>query len=162
MSRWAIWPSRCVMYLRLRYWLLMNFQADRLHALLHDGLETTRLAEMDLDRRFALLSVSLSSRIQPTAAIPSATALSSYLPPTLSRPPPTTDPHALLRAMSRVDAARPQTKVGDAARRASREVQRVQDTSNGMAERRLTGVLPPTPRKPPGTPRRATTPGRGR
>ncbi|PSS32065.1 hypothetical protein PHLCEN_2v2172 [Hermanssonia centrifuga] len=68
----------------------------------------------------------------------------------------------LLRAMSRVDAERPQAQVGDAARRAAREVQRAHEAPGGMAERRLTGVPPPTPRKPPGTPRRATTPGKGR
>ena len=60
--------------------------------------------------------------------------------------------------MSRLDASRPQTQVGDAARRAAREVQRALDAP----ERRLTGVPPPTPRKPPGTPRRPTTPARGR
>ncbi|EKM58573.1 uncharacterized protein PHACADRAFT_171852 [Phanerochaete carnosa HHB-10118-sp] len=138
--------------------------ADWVRTLAHSALESTRLAEADLNQRFSLLSIALSSRIHPgTLSFASTSpALSSYLPPTSSRPPSTTDPQALLRAMSRVDAERPQTQVGDAARRAARELQRVQDSSNGMTERRLTGVPPPTPRKPPGTPRRAATPGKGR
>lgn len=140
-------------------------QVDHLHSISHSALETTRTAESDLDRRFALLNLSLASRSQPThyALTTTTTALSSYLPPSSNRPPSTTDPQDLLRALSRVDATRPQTQVGDAARRAAREVQRVADANGGMsAERRLTGVPPPTPRKPPGTPRRGTTPGKGR
>lgn len=121
------------------------------------------MAEADLDRRFARLSILLASRSQslPSALSQSATALSSYLPTSLSRPPATTDPQDLLRALSRADAERPQSQVGDAARRAAREVQRAHDAGGGLSERRLT-VAPPTPRKPPGTPRRANTPGRAR
>ena len=138
-------------------------QMDRLHTFANSALQTTRVSEADLDRRFAMLSISLSSRSQPglSSARPDATSLSSYVPPTHPRPP-ATDPQDLLRALSRIDADRPQAQVGDAALRAVREVQRATDASAGMAERRLTGVPPPTPRKPPGTPRRATTPGKGR
>ncbi|KDQ52709.1 hypothetical protein JAAARDRAFT_162538 [Jaapia argillacea MUCL 33604] len=142
---------------------------DHLHALVDCSLRTTHLSEEDLDRRFALLSLSLATRSQP---IPSSSlsstpgTLSSYLPPSTnpSRVAPPTDPQDLLRALSRIDAERPQAKVGDAARRAVREVQRVNEASaaGGVVDRRLTGVPPPTPRKLPGTPRRATTPGRGR
>ncbi|KAH8074803.1 Mis12-Mtw1 protein family-domain-containing protein [Cristinia sonorae] len=141
----------------------LGFMVDNLHMISHSVLEMTRTAESDLDRRFALLNLSLSSRSQPPpfAHSPATTPLSSYLPPSGNRVPSTTDPQDLLRALSRVDAERPQTQVGDAARRAAREVQRVADANGGM-ERRLTGVPPPTPRKPPGTPRRGTTPGKGR
>ncbi|KAI0789954.1 Mis12-Mtw1 protein family-domain-containing protein [Abortiporus biennis] len=142
----------------------LELTADRLLSFAHSALQTTRMTEADLDRRFTQLHLSISSRSTPlpTSFSPSTTALSSYVPVSLSRPPPTTDPQDLLRALSRVDAERPQTQVGDAARRAVREVQRVHDTIGGMSERRLTGVPPPTPRKPPGTPRRGTTPGKGR
>ncbi|KAI0925492.1 hypothetical protein AcV5_008214 [Taiwanofungus camphoratus] len=142
----------------------LEYTIDRLHSITNCALETTRISEIDLDRRFALLNISLATRSQPVpTSIPStSTALSSYLPPSLSRPPPTTDPQDLLRTLSRIDAQRPQTQVGDAARRAVREVQRANDASSGVGERRLTEVAPPTPRKPPGTPRRATTPGKGR
>lgn len=126
----------------------------------HSALETTLLAETDLDRRFAALNISILSRSR--SGPPSSSVLSAYLPPSITRPPQTTDPQDLLGAMSRLDADRPQTQVGDAARRAAKEVQRAQDARGGIAERRLTGVPPPTPRKPPGTPRRATTPARGR
>ncbi len=137
-------------------------QMDRLHTFTNSALQTTRVAEANLDRRFALLNISLASRSQPAppSAHPDPSALSSYIIPTQPRPP-ATDPQDLFRALSRIDVERPQTQIGDAARRAMREVQRAADSSAG--ERRLTGgVPPPTPRKPPGTPRRATTPGRGR
>lgn len=141
----------------------LEYSMDRLHTIANSTLHTTRMSEMDLDRRFALLNISLASRSAPPASLPSSSAsLSFYLPPSLTRPAPTTDPQDLLRALSRIDAQRPQAQVGDAARRAAREVQRATDASAGVAERRLTGVPPPTPRKPPGTPRRATTPGKGR
>ena len=144
----------------IRYTSHFQAQMDRLHTFANSALQTTRVAEADLDRRFALLNISLASRSQPPTQ-PDPTALSSYIPPSRPRPP-ATDPQDLLRALSRIDADRPQTQVGDAARRAVREVQRAADATAGMAERRLTGVPPPTPRKPPGTPRRATTPGKGR
>ncbi|KAI0342616.1 hypothetical protein BDW22DRAFT_1330457 [Trametopsis cervina] len=143
----------------------LGYTADRLHAVAHSALKTTRIAETDLDRRFALLNVSLASRSHTLMPAPSPGALSSYLPPMVARPPPTTDPQDLLRALSRMDLRRPQAQVGDAAKRAAREVQRAEDawgaggTGTGV-ERKLTDVPPPTPRKPPGTPRRGATPGR--
>ncbi|KZT00942.1 uncharacterized protein LAESUDRAFT_664952 [Laetiporus sulphureus 93-53] len=138
----------------------LEFTMDRLHTVANSALETTHLTEADLDRRFAMLNLSSRTQLGPSTA-PPVGALSLYFPPSRSRPPPTTDPQDLLRALTRVDAERPQAQVGDAARRAVREVQRAVDAP-GVAERRLTGVPPPTPRKPPGTPRRAVTPGRGR
>ncbi|EIW57165.1 uncharacterized protein TRAVEDRAFT_149392 [Trametes versicolor FP-101664 SS1] len=141
----------------------LEYTMDRVHNFANAALQTTRVAEADLDRRFALLNISLASRSQPTASASQTdpTSLSSYIPPTHPRPP-ATDPQDIFRALSRIDAERPLTEVGDAARRAIREVQRATDASVGMAERRLTGVPPPTPRKPPGTPRRGNTPGKGR
>ncbi|KAF8072295.1 Mis12-Mtw1 protein family-domain-containing protein [Lyophyllum atratum] len=70
----------------------------------------------------------------------------------------------LLRALARVDAARPPAQVGDAARRAVREAQRVGESGVGVVGgRRVTGVpVGLTPRKMPGTPRRGTTPSRER
>ena len=75
------------------------------------------------------------------------------------------DPQDLIRAISRTDASRPVGQIGDAARRAVRDVQRVRESQahqDGtllvMSERKLTEV-PPIPRKPPGTPKRPTTPG---
>ncbi|KAJ3484487.1 hypothetical protein NLI96_g5606 [Meripilus lineatus] len=123
----------------------LELTTDRLHGLSQSALETTWMAQADLDRRFALLHGTLASRSQPILPAPptSTVLLSSFLPVATSRTH-STDPQDLLP------------------RRAAREVQRAKDASVGLAERRLTGVLPPTPRKPPGTPRRATTPGRGR
>ncbi|KAI0819262.1 Mis12-Mtw1 protein family-domain-containing protein [Trametes gibbosa] len=141
----------------------LEYTVDRVHTFANAALQTTRVAEADLDQRFALLNISLSSRSQPAppAAQTDPTSLSSYIPPMHPRHT-ATDPQDLIRALSRIDAERPPAQVGDAALRALREVQRATDASTGLAERRLTGVPPPTPRKPPGTPRRATTPGKGR
>ena len=143
--------------------IILFGQADRVHGLSHSALQTTRMAEADLDRRFARLSILLASRSQslPSTLGQSSTSLSSYLPTSLSRPPPTTDPQDLLRALSRADAERPQSQVGDAAWRAAREAQRARD-NGGISERRLTVATPLTPRKPPGTHRRVNTPGRPR
>ncbi|THV08224.1 hypothetical protein K435DRAFT_832771 [Dendrothele bispora CBS 962.96] len=85
-------------------------------------------------------------------------------------------PLTLFRALARVDSERPpaQIGIGDAARRAAREVQRMEQEGTtgasggammgGGEGRRLTGVppLPTTPRRVPGTPRRGNTPGRDR
>lgn len=89
----------------------------------------------------------------------------------------------LMRALSRIDTARPPSKIGDTVRRAAREVQRIGESGGRVGDRRLTAVYPPgilsggggpnnapsggsgmmmTPRKVPGTPRRHTTPGRDR
>jgi len=75
------------------------------------------------------------------------------------------DPQDLLRALSRLDAERPPSQVGDQARRAVREVQRVNERG-GVGERRLTMTgtgtgLGATPRKGVSTPRRGT-PGKER
>ena len=50
---------------------------------------------------------------------------------------------------------------GREARRAAKDVQRIDDGHGGETQRRLTDV-PPTPRKPPSTPKRPGTPGTGR
>jgi kinetochore protein Mis13/DSN1 len=141
----------------------LEFEIDSIHAFVNSALQCTNVAESNLNHRFSLLSFALASRSQlapPVLHAASSTDSASYMPSSLMRPEPTTDPHELLRALSRLDAERPPAQVGDAARRAVRQVQRANET--GLAERRLTGVSPPTPRKLPGTPRRPTTPGRDR
>ena len=126
------------------------------------------VVETDLNRRFAILSLKLQARSGAASGLTSTSgqaSLSSYLPQH-TRPPASAaaavDVQDVFRALSRVDMARKPAQVGDAARRAAREVQRAQEGGHAFGERRLTGVAPPTPRKPPGTPRRATTPARGR
>ncbi|KII85269.1 hypothetical protein PLICRDRAFT_146108 [Plicaturopsis crispa FD-325 SS-3] len=135
----------------------LQFKVDHLQSFIHTAIQATSVAEADLDQRFAQLSLTLTSRSHlHSSSAPDPTSLSSYLAPTH----PTTDPQDLLRALSRVDAARPPVQMGNAARRAAREVQRANEQGGG--ERRLTGVPPPTPRKAPGTPRRGATPGKDR
>jgi kinetochore protein Mis13/DSN1 len=143
-------------------------QIDSLHASLNTALQTTNAVTDDLDARFSLLSLSLSSRSQSLPAFSSAllsnpSTLSNptlYRTTSLSHPHP--DPQDLLRALSRIDVERPPAQIGDEARRAVREVQRVNEGGR-VGERRLTitggAGVGATPRK--GTPRRAT-PGKER
>jgi len=138
----------------------LEFKVDSLHSYLNSALQTTNAASDDLDSRFSLLSLSLASRSQSLP--PSSTHLAH---PTLYRtsslPQQTQDPQDLLRALSRLDAERPPAQVGDQARRAVREVQRVHE-GGGIGERRLTNTgLGATPRKGMSTPRRGT-PGKER
>lgn len=133
-------------------------QTDDLHALVNTAIQTASVAETDLNKRFDHLSYILDARTQhptrprPPSALPSP-PLSTYLPP---RHPDPLESRDLLRALARVDSARPPAQVGMAASRAAREVLRAQDAP--ASERRITPVAPPTPR----TPRRPGTPGRGR
>ena len=122
-----------------------------------EALECMRTVEDELDRRFADLNIAITS----THVLPPIP--NEALPPRLfhiphgPKPHPImTDPQDVLRALSRLDMQRPPAQVGDSARRAAREAQRANESSN--VERKLTGV-PNTPRKAPGTPRRGT-PGR--
>jgi len=135
---------------------MLHAQTEDLHALVNTALQTTSVAETDLNRRFAYLSHILDARTQhptrPPTSLPSP-PLSTYLPP---RPADPSESRDLLRALARVDAARPPAQVGVAASRAAREVLRAQDAP--ASERRIPPVAPPTPR----TPRRPGTPGRGR
>lgn len=142
----------------------LEFNLDRLHAFANTAKSTTLIAERALDQRFALLSATLTARSNPfptTVIDPDvgsgAQLLSTYVPrPGLGQP----DPLELMRALSRIDLDRPPAQVGDAARRARREVQRVEESGLGaIGERRLTSLpSSQTPRKTPGTPRRGGTP----
>ncbi|KIM80325.1 hypothetical protein PILCRDRAFT_822455 [Piloderma croceum F 1598] len=151
----------------------LEFKVDSLHSYLNSALQTTNAASDDLDARFSLLSLSLAARSQSFLPSLSTTHTSNPLAhPTLYRtsslPNPNLqarDPQDLLRALSRLDAERPPAQVGDQARRAVREVQRVNE-GGGVGERRLTLTsattgVGATPRKAVGTPRRGT-PGKER
>ena len=139
----------------------LRFKVDNLYSYVNSAVQATDMAEAELDYRFSLLSLALSARshsLPPTSS--SSSTLGSYLPRTqrgLSHPPGES-PRDILRALSRIDKERPPGKIGDAARKAVREVQRVQVVgSGGVGDRRITEVWPgvgATPRKVPGTPRR--------
>lgn len=132
------------------------FKVDSLFSFVNSAVQTTNVAESELDYRFSLLSLSLSTRSRSLPPSSHSSSLSSHLPlaqRSLGQPPD--DQQNLFRALSRIDMDRPPAKVGDAARRAVREVQRVRE--GGGNERRLTGLpsgVGATPRKIPGTPRR--------
>lgn len=135
------------------------FKVDSLFSFVNSAVQTTNVAESELDYRFSLLSLALSTRSHSLPPTSHSSSLSSHLPlalKSLSQPPPD-DQQDLFRALSRVDMDRPPAKVGDAARRAVREVQRVREGGGSVSERRLTGLpsgVGVTPRKIPGTPRR--------
>ncbi|KAG1750278.1 Mis12-Mtw1 protein family-domain-containing protein [Suillus lakei] len=136
----------------------VHFKVDSLFSFIHSAVQTTNVAESELDYRFTLLSLALSTRSRSLPPSSHSSSLSSHLPiqSGLSQPPPE-DQQDLFRALSRVDMDRPPAKVGDAARRAVREVQRVKEGGGFAGERRLTGLpsgVGATPRKMPGTPRR--------
>ncbi|KAH7884268.1 Mis12-Mtw1 protein family-domain-containing protein [Phlebopus sp. FC_14] len=140
----------------------LEFKLDSLYSYVHSAVQMANTAEAELDHRFSLLSLALSSRSHSLPPPPpsASNTLSSHLP-LLRRGvshPPGESPRDILRALSRIDRERPPGKIGDAARRAVREVQRVQEMgTGGVGERRITGLAPgvgTTPRKVPGTPRR--------
>ncbi|KAI5119965.1 hypothetical protein M0805_004345 [Coniferiporia weirii] len=148
----------------------LQYKEDRLHAAVSVSRQLTQITAAELDHRFSLLSISLVQRTLPPAnpsSLSNPGALSNFVPvtalPSAQHVGP--DPQDLLRAISRTDAARPRSQLGDAARRAAKDVQRANETQAQAAEggltveRKLTDVPPPTPRKPPGTPKRASTPG---
>ncbi|KAH7907674.1 Mis12-Mtw1 protein family-domain-containing protein, partial [Hygrophoropsis aurantiaca] len=135
----------------------VEFKVDSVFSFVNSAVQTTGVAEAELDHRFALLSRALDARTQTRSAPRSPTSLAAHLQRPArgaSQPPLLNDPQELFRALSRVDRERPPGQVGDAARRAVREVQRVQEGGGGIGERRLTELGGATPRKAPGTPRR--------
>jgi kinetochore protein Mis13/DSN1 len=144
----------------------LEFTIDELYSRTSAAKTTTDIAERVLNERFDFLNSNLASRIDPldfgTGASGSQTTqlLSTYVTPGTTRRPGGLDPMDVMRALSRVDEERPPAQVGDAARRAVREVQRAGESGYVGGEKRLTNV-PSTPRKTPGTPRRGNTPGRG-
>lgn len=152
----------------------LSNQEDCLRSSIDAARELVRITSSELDRRFELLSISLSQLSIPSASAASSdkrSSLSNFLPitatPHASNIGP--DPQDLFRAISVVDATRPRSQLDDATRRAARDVQRAResaikggDSSRNLSERRLKDVPPPTPRKAPGTPKRPTTPGASR
>ncbi|KAG2153986.1 Mis12-Mtw1 protein family-domain-containing protein [Suillus clintonianus] len=137
----------------------VHFKVDSLFSFVNSAVQTTNVAESELDYRFSLLSLALSTRSRSLPPSSHSSSLSSHLPLIqggLNQHLPE-DQQDLFRALSRVDMDRPPAKVGDAAWRAVREVQRVKEGGGFVGERRLTGLpsgVGATPRKIPGTPRR--------
>lgn len=121
----------------------------------------------ELDHRFSIMSLSLAQRAIPSGHPPSSSStLSNFIPFTSLPKSQTTrtDPRELLRAISYIDAERPRSQLGEAVRRATNDVRRLDESQAGQSDvtmRKLTDV-PPTPRKAPGTPKRPTTPSAGR
>ena len=144
---------------------LLQFKVDQLYTWASAAKRTVDIGEMSLNERFEVLNANLDAKLHPRV-LPSRTGsgegsganvLSSYVRPSSSTVPGgTVAPLELLRALGRVDKERPPALVGDEARRAAREVQRREESGVGaVGDRRLTvTVVPATPRKPPGTPRR--------
>lgn len=144
----------------------LEFNLDQLFAYVSTARSIANVAEMDLNQRFGIVSAALEARSnvqlgkEKTSTgdgLSGAQVLDTYAP----RPGVgAADPQELLRALARVDRERPPAKIGDAARRAVREVQRAQESGQApYSERRLTFAPPPgTPR----TPRRGGTPKKDR
>ncbi|KAG6837984.1 hypothetical protein H0H93_008378 [Arthromyces matolae] len=140
----------------------VQFKLDHLYVMASQARQTTEVAQLALDQRFAILARALDVRNSAPSSEPGV--LERYVVTGESSKQPTgketneaDEALMLLRALARVDAARPPAQVGDAARRAVREVQRVGEGGIAGGDRRITEV-PATPRKAPGTPRRGATP----
>ncbi|KAF8972269.1 hypothetical protein BDZ97DRAFT_1752852 [Flammula alnicola] len=145
----------------------LEYKVDQIFSFASAARVTTNIAEKALNERFDIISANLTSRMNPfpppgdVASGSSTQLLSTYVAQPNSESAGA-DPLDLMRALSRVDQERPPAQVGDAARRAAREVQRAGENGAGaVGDRRLTGV-PATPKKMPGTPRRGNTPSRDR
>lgn len=175
----------------------VEYELDRLEQYTSSARATVSLAEKFLDQRFAVLSNFLITRSNPpqlapplpapdsgsasstgahtlttyisnsSTILPSSSGSASASSAASSSLRPTAETRMLFRALSRVDTIRPPEKIGDAVRRATREVQRFEESGlPAVGERRITMMpgVPHTPRKAPPTPRRTggTTPGRDR
>ena len=151
----------------------VQFKIDYLYSLASTARTTVDIIEQTIDQRFKVLSLHLNARSNPPPAIHDPGSGSGSTAQILSRyvkkdggTGTAPDPMDVMRALARVDMERPPAMVGDAARRAAREVQRAGESGMGaVGERRLTGVpsgLGMTPRKVPGTPRKGGTPSRER
>lgn len=136
----------------------LPYNLDILRSYVNSAVQMTNIVEAELDHHSLLLSHALRSG--SLSLSDTSTGVLMHLP--LVRRGvshiPGESPRDIFRALSRIDKERPPGEIGDAVRRAVREVQRVQEGAMaGAGERRLTG-LPPgvgaTPRKVPGTPRR--------
>ena len=156
-----------------RFGSTLEFKVDQIYSFISTARATTRIAEKALNQRFDIIASNLKSRLNPhphpstdssSSSGSSTHILTTYITNPQSKATSTgsADSLDLMRALTRVDQERPPGMVGDAALRAVKEVQRVEESGVGaVGERRLTGVSV-TPRKMPGTPRRGNTPGRDR
>jgi len=145
----------------------LEYTLDQIYSWMSAAKATTDIAERVLNEKFDILGANLASRVNPFPSTRNSEGsgsetgqqlLSKYvLRERVKTVGP--DPADLMRALSRVDEERPPAKVGEAARRAAREVQRAGEAGFAGSvggEKKLT-----TPRKmTPGTPRRGNTPGR--
>ncbi|CAK5264216.1 unnamed protein product [Mycena citricolor] len=135
----------------------MRWKLDVLHTNLSGARTAARAAGRLLDERFEMLDGELAARAGVGSRVDGSSASGTALvEPRVAA----AETRSLFRALSRVDSDRPPAQVGDAARKAAREVQRA-TASSGERERRVTlmpGGPPGTPKRP-GTPRRDRTPG---
>jgi kinetochore protein Mis13/DSN1 len=146
-------------------------KVDRAHSALHISQQLTHRTTRHLDKRFEALAGALAARsrstAQPSEVSTIASLVSARVDPGsatgMGAPPDTLD---ILRALARTDVEQPRREVGEAARRAARDVQRASAAGTpgrgvsagagaAIGERRLTAV---TPRAAPATPRRPGTP----
>jgi kinetochore protein Mis13/DSN1 len=131
----------------------VEYKLDRLDRFVNEARTTMRVAEDMLNKRFRLLSANMEKRRGGGSddVDHGVDVVHHYVE---KEKPPGGGLRDLLRSMSRIDSTRHPSKIGDSARRAAREVQRI-----GDGGRRLTAVYANggTPRKAPGTPRRERT-----
>ncbi|KAF8508094.1 Mis12-Mtw1 protein family-domain-containing protein [Hysterangium stoloniferum] len=128
-------------------------KVDRVHSALHIAQQFSTRVTRHLDKRFEALSTALAARGKTVPRPGESSVLNQLV--SNDTGPSAPDTHALLRALTRTDVAQ-QKSMGEAARKAARDVQRVAAAATPAGERRFTAVAPRT--VAPGTPRRPGTP----
>ncbi|KAJ7933635.1 Mis12-Mtw1 protein family-domain-containing protein [Mycena leptocephala] len=99
----------------------LRFKFDMLHTNLHAARTCARVAGRTLDARFGLLGAGLTAPSDPG-------------PSGSGRGEAAAETHGLLRALAQVDMEWPPAMMGDAARRAAREVQRATAAGEGAVK----------------------------
>lgn len=133
---------------------------DRMHAIVHEADQAARHLSRYFDMRFKVLSAALALRSQPPSSHtndgPALSQLISNDPLRSTGSSGSHDTVAMLRALARTDMEHPRDDMTDEARKAARDVQKINATPNRKSsERRLTAIAP---RVIQGTPRRPGTP----
>lgn len=131
----------------------LGFKSDKLHQTVTTASVLAEQVQGKLDAIFSNLGDTLKSRsVQypaPPANAPPSSGMGKMIAGTSE--PPGQDPILLLRGISRTDAARPDSQISAPIRRTRQSIATAPPDA-GVAK--YTAVSAPTPRRPPGTPRR--------
>ncbi|KZV87377.1 hypothetical protein EXIGLDRAFT_202808 [Exidia glandulosa HHB12029] len=131
----------------------LELKSDKLHETVNTASAMAEQVHVKLDAIFSNLSETLKSRSVQYPASTSAAGPSSSMSKMIpgASEPAAQDPILLLRGISRSDATRPDSQISAPVRRTRQSIATAPPDA-GVS--RYTAVSAPTPRRPPGTPRR--------